>query len=83
MEDKQIESWRKRLDQLNRDHARSLRERFRVILGGKDYREALDIGRQIVDLYPDTRMADDFRAIESRIEELAFGDGSRRAESGS
>lgn len=83
LEDKQIESWRKRLDQLNRDHARSLRERFRVILSGKDYREALDIGRQIVDLYPGTRMADDFRAIESRIEELAFGDGGRRAESGS
>jgi len=81
LQDKQIESWRKRLDQLNRDHARSLRERFRVILGGRDYREALDIGRQIVDLYPGTRMADDFRAIESRIEELAFGNNNRRAES--
>lgn len=83
LEDKQIESWRKRLDQLNRDHARDLRCRFAQHLRDKDYVQALEVGRQIVDLYPDSRMAADFRALESRIERLAFGNQPPRIETGS
>ena len=80
LEDKQIESWRRRLDQLNRDHACDLRARFGRLIRTGRYTEALEVGRQIVDLYPDSRMAGDFRTLESRIEELAFRDHPPRAE---
>ncbi len=53
------------------ESAETLREAFALQLRNHEYETALETGRRITELFPQSRMSSDFQAIRKRVETLA------------